>query len=69
MQSGPYFLYMGTVTANRFVELITGYAKFRGPVGDVGCHLWVYLFRIMRTLDVFLVECVGRVRLRGIVML
>ncbi len=35
VESGADFFYMRPVGANGFVELVAGYAKFFGPVGDV----------------------------------
>ena len=62
MEGNPDFLYMGTVTANGFVELISSDAELFGPVGNIRCHFRIDPFRIMRTRCVFFVN---RVRLVG----
>jgi hypothetical protein len=69
MEGYPDFLYMGTVTANGFVELIPSDAELVGPVGNIRCHFWIDLFRIMWTLFVFFVNRVRLVRFWCIVML
>ena len=56
MEGNPDFIYMGTVTANGFVELIPSDAELFGPVGNVRCHFRIDLFRIMWTPCVFLRE-------------
>ena len=69
MEGNPDFLYMGTVTANGFVELISSDAELFGPVGNIRCHFRIDLFRIMWTLCVFFVNRVRLVRFWCIVML
>jgi hypothetical protein len=69
MEGNPDFLYMGTVTANGFVELISSDAELFGPVGNIRCHFRIDLFRIMWTLFVFFVNRVRLVRFWCIVML
>jgi hypothetical protein len=48
------------VGADECVELIAGYAELFGPIGDVGGHFGVDLFRIVRAFyGVAFVEGVG----------
>jgi hypothetical protein len=61
---------MRSVTANSFVELIACDAKLFRPAGDVGCHLWIDLLRIMWPFYMLFMYGVGLARvLRRIVML
>lgn len=52
------FVDAGSVTSDGFVEPVACDAKLFGPVGDVGCHLGVDLFRVVRTLDVIFMKSV-----------
>jgi len=60
---------VGSMAAYRFVELVAGDAKLFRPVGDVGGHLGVDLFGIVRALSVLFVEGVRFVSFRGVVVL
>jgi hypothetical protein len=53
------FIRVGSVGADRFVELIAGDTELFGPVGDVGGHLRIDLFGVVRSFSMFLVDGVG----------
>jgi len=69
VEGGADLFNVGSMAADDFVELVAGDAKLFGPVGDIGCHLGVDLFRVVRALDVLFVERVRFVSFRGIVVL
>jgi hypothetical protein len=64
-----YFFDVGSVGADGFVKLVAGDAELFGPVGNVGGHLGVDLFGVVRTFGVVFVEGVGFVGFGGIVVL
>ena len=47
VESGADFFDVGAVGADGFVELVAGDVELFGPVGDVGGHLGVDLFRVV----------------------
>jgi len=53
VEGGANLLDVGAVDANGFVELVAGDSELFGPVGDVGGHLGVDLFRIVGSFGVF----------------
>jgi hypothetical protein len=59
MESSPDLLNMSSMTADCLMKLIACNAKLLGPVGDVGCHLGIDLFGIMRALGVIYMEGMG----------
>jgi len=69
MEGGADLFNVGSMAADDFVELVASDAKLFGPVGDIGCHLGVDLFGIVRALDVLFVERVRFVSFRGVVVL
>jgi hypothetical protein len=69
MEGGPDLIDVGAVGADGFVEPIAGHAELLGPVGDVGGHLGVDLFGVVRTFDVIFVASMGLVGLRGVLVL
>jgi hypothetical protein len=61
---------MDAVYADQFVELIAGNAKLFGPIGNVGRHFRVDLFRVVRAFSVVvLLDCVGFVGFGTLLML
>ena len=52
VEGGADLLDVGSVDADGFVELFAGDVELVGPVSDVGGHLWVDLFGVVRRLDV-----------------
>jgi len=52
VKGGADLINVGTVGANALVELVAGDAELLGPVGDVGGHLGIDLFGVVRALDV-----------------
>jgi len=70
VERGPNLIHMRPMGANRLVQFVAGYAKFLGPVSNVGRHLGVNYLRIVRTLrGVFFVDSVRVMRFRCIVVL
>jgi hypothetical protein len=67
MQSQAHFFYMRAVAANGFMQLVSGYAKFFRPIGNIRCHLRVNLLRVVRSLHRLFVRSVG-LQWLGIVM-
>jgi hypothetical protein len=59
MKDGADFFHVGSVRADRFVELVAGDTKLLGPIGDVGCHLGIDLFQVVRPFSMFFVYGVG----------
>src|ERR1700678_2147902 len=55
MKDGADFFHVGSVRADRFVELVAGDTKLLGPIGDVGCHLGIDLFQVVRPFRMFFV--------------
>ncbi len=69
VKCGANFLNVGSVGADSVVELIAGNAELFGPVGNVGSHLWVNLFGVVRAFGVVFVEGVGLVLFGSAVVL
>lgn len=69
MESDPDLFDVGSVGANSFVKLVTGDAELLAPIGNIGGHLGIDLFGVVRTFGVFFVEGVGFVGFGGIVVL
>jgi hypothetical protein len=69
MKHGTHFLSVGSMGADRFVELVAGHTKLLGPICDVGGHLGVDLLRVVRTFDVFLMGGVWFVSFGSVVVL
>ena len=66
MQGSAHLLNVGAMAADGLMQLVAGDVELVGPVGDVGGHLGVDLFRIVRALGgVLLVEGMGFVALAG----
>jgi len=66
VEGGADLVDMGAVAADGLMQLVAGDVELVGPVGDVGGHLGVDLFRIVRALGgVLLVEGMGFVALAG----
>jgi hypothetical protein len=59
VKGGADFIHVGPVGADSFVELVACNTELFGPVGDVGGHLRVDLFRVVRSFSMFLVDGVG----------
>jgi hypothetical protein len=59
VKGGADFFHVGSVRADRFVELVAGDTELLGPIGDVGGHLGIDFFQIVRSFDMFLVYGVG----------
>jgi hypothetical protein len=59
VKGGTDFNHVGSVGADRFVELVAGYTELFGPVSDVGGHLRIDLFGVVRSFSMFLVDGVG----------
>ena len=47
VEGSPNLFYVSAVAANGFVELIASNSGLFGPVGNIGCHFWIDLFRIV----------------------
>jgi hypothetical protein len=69
MKCGTHFLSVGSMGADRFVELVAGHTELLGPICDVGGHLGVDLLRVVRTFDVVLMGGVWFVSFGGVVVL
>ena len=70
VESGADLVHVRSVAANGFVQLVAGYAKFFGPIGDVGRQFRVDLLGIMRSLNgVLFVERVRFVAFRSFMVL
>jgi hypothetical protein len=69
MEGSADFIDVGSVAADRFVELVAGDAELFGPVGDVGRHLGVNLLGVVRAFSVILMYCVGFVGFGRVVVL
>lgn len=69
LEGGVELCDVGAVGADGFVQLVAGDAELFGPVGDVGGHLGVDLFGIVRTLGLFFVDGVGFMGFGCVVML
>ena len=68
-EGGADFFDVGAVGADGCVELVACHTKFFRPVGDVGGHFGVDLFRVVRALGgVVLVDGVGFVGFGCVVM-
>jgi hypothetical protein len=59
VKGGADFIRVGSVGADRFVELVAGGTELFGPVGDVGGHLRIDLFGVVRSFSMLLVDGVG----------
>jgi hypothetical protein len=62
-KSGADLVDMGTVGANALVKLIAGYAELFRPISDVGGHLGIDFFGVVRAFEVIFVasmRLVGR---------
>jgi hypothetical protein len=59
VKGGADFIRVGSVGADRFVELVAGDTELSGPVGDVGGHLRIDFFGVVRSFGMFLVDGVG----------
>jgi hypothetical protein len=53
-KGGADLIDVGAVGANA-LELVAGNAELLGPIGDVGGHLGIDLFGVMRSFDVIFV--------------
>jgi hypothetical protein len=53
VKGGADFFHVGSVRADRFVELVAGDTKLFGPIGDVGGHLGIDLFQVVRSFCMF----------------
>jgi hypothetical protein len=69
VKRGAHFFDVGSVAMDCFMELIAGNAELFGPISDVGSHLGVDDFRVVRTFRVVFVESVRLVSLGAIVVL
>jgi hypothetical protein len=69
VKRGAHFFDVVSVATDCFMELIAGNAELFGPISDVGTHLGVDDFRVVRTFRVVFVESVRLVRLGAIVVL
>jgi hypothetical protein len=69
VKGGTHLFDMGSVTADRFMQLIAGDAEFFGPIGDVRRHLGVDDAGVVRTFGVIFMESVRFVGLRAVVVL
>jgi hypothetical protein len=59
VEGGADFFHVGSVRADRFVELVAGDTKLFGPIGYVGGHLGIDLFHVVGSFSMFLVSGVG----------
>ena len=59
VKGGADFFHVGSVRADRFVELVAGDTKLLGPIGDVGGHLGIDLFQVVRSFGMVFVYGVG----------
>jgi hypothetical protein len=59
VEDGANFFHVGSVRTDRFVELVAGYTKLFGPIGDVGGHLGIDLFQVVRSFSMFFLYGVG----------
>jgi hypothetical protein len=67
VEGGADLFDVGSVGADGFVELVAGDLELVSPVGDVGGHFGVDLFRIVGAFEgVVFVEGVGFVTLAGL---
>jgi hypothetical protein len=69
VKGGADFFHVGSMSADRFVELVAGDTKLLGPVGDVGGHLGIDLFQVVRPFSMFFVYGVGLMDLGCIAVL
>jgi hypothetical protein len=69
VEGGADFFHVGSMRADRFVELSSGDTKLFGPIGDVGGHLGIDLFQVVGSFSMFLVYGVGLMDLWCIVVL
>jgi hypothetical protein len=69
VKRGAHLLSVGSMGADRFVELVARDTELLGPVCDVRGHLGIDLLRVVRTFDVFLMRGVRFVSLGGVVVL
>jgi hypothetical protein len=69
MKGGSDFIDVSAVGADALVKLVAGDAELFRPVGDVGGHLGIDLFGVMRTFGVLFVASVGFVGFGGVVVL
>jgi hypothetical protein len=61
VKGGADFFHVGSVRADRFVELVAGNPELLGPIGNVGSHLGIDLLQVVRSFNMFLVYGVGLV--------
>jgi hypothetical protein len=69
VKGGADFFHVGSVRADRFVELVAGDTKLFGPIGDVGGHLGIDLLQVVRSFSMFFVYGVGLMDLGCIAVL
>jgi hypothetical protein len=69
VEGGADLFDVGAVGADGLVELVAGDAELFGPISDVGGHLGVDFFGVVRALGGFFVEGMGFVGFGGVVVL
>ena len=69
VEGGADLIDVSAMGANALVELVAGDAELLGPVGDVGGHLGVDLFGVVRAFDVIFVASMRLVGCGDVVVL